>query len=315
MDSVLITDISTPILQEGLRDLGYKVVNMPDIDQGYVEAHIHEYEGIIVRSKITLYESTLKKAKKLKFIGRPGSGLDLIDTAYCKTVGIKVCRSPTSNSNAVAEHALGMLLAWMNHLVRADNEVKQKIWKREANRGLELKGKTIGIIGFGNTGSRFAKKLQGLEVKILAYDKYKSNFAEDIPYVKESNLDEICQEVDIISFHLPLNAETKHYLNTDLLKRFTRPILLINTSRGPIVDTLALLEGLESGLLLGACLDVLENEKPLTYSELEAEKYSRLFAMRQVILSPHVAGWSDKSKIQMESFLIAEIENQVKGVL
>ncbi len=307
MDRVLITDVSTSVLQDGLVALGYEVVNLPEIDQDYVENHIHEYEGIIVRSKITLFEDTLKKASKLKFIGRPGSGLDLIDLDYCESADIKVCRSATSNSNAVAEHALGMLLAWLNHMVRSDNEVKQKIWKREANRGYELQGQTVGIIGFGNTGSRFAKKLQGLDVNVLVYDKYKKGYADDIPYVEASNLAEICQKADILSFHLPLNQETRHYLNADLIARFEKKVLVINTSRGPIVDTQALLTGLEVGKLKGACLDVLENENPMTFNELEESLYRNLFGRENVLLSPHVAGWSDKSKIQMESFLLEEI--------
>lgn len=313
MDRVLITDITTLVLRDGLTNLGFEVVDRPEVDQAYVENHIHEYEGIIVRSKITLFESTLKKAAKLKFVGRPGSGLDLIDLDFCKEAGIKVCRSATSNSNAVAEHALGMLLAWMNHLVRANNEVKQSIWRREANRGYELMGKTVGIIGFGNTGSRFAKKLSGMGVKILAYDKYKKEYAESISYVEESNLTEICQEADIISFHLPLNKETKHYLNTELIDKMRKEILLINTSRGPIVNTRDLLKGLHSKKLLGACLDVLENENPDEYTELEQVMYGELFQMDQVLLSPHVAGWTDISKVQMESFLVDEIEAKVVG--
>ena len=310
MDKVLITDISTSVLQDGLINLGYKVINMPDIDQNYVEAHIHEYEGIIVRSKITLFESTLRKAKKLKFIGRPGSGLDLIDLKFCATNNIKVCRSATSNSNAVAEHALGMLLAWMNNLVRSDNEVKKKIWRREDNRGIELMGKTVGIIGFGNTGSRFAQKLSGMSVNILAYDKYKEGYLDDFPHVKASSIKEICQEADILSLHLPLNTETKHYLNYELLTAFVKPILVINTSRGPIVDTKILLEGLRSGRIIGACLDVLENENPSEYTDKEQNIYNELFGLDQVLLSPHVAGWSDKSKIQMESFLLDEIADK-----
>lgn len=311
MDRVLITDKSNALLQDGLKDLGFEVVNMPDVDQSYVDANIHDYEGIIVRSKITLFESTLKKADKLKFIGRPGSGLDLIDLDYCAAKGIKVCRSATSNSNAVAEHAMGMLLAWMNNLVRSDNEVKQKIWRREANRGFEIEGKAIGIIGFGNTGSRFAQKLQGFNVRVLAYDKYKTNYAKGLSYVKEVSMAEICQEADILSFHLPLNKETKYYLNAELIEQFRKPFLVINTSRGPIVDTQALLESLRKRKIYGACLDVLENENPLNFSKLEDDMYEQLFNMENVLLSPHVAGWSAKSKIQMESFLLAEISTKL----
>lgn len=202
---------------------------------------------------------------------------------------------------------MAMLLAWMNNLVRSNNEVKQKIWRREANRGVEIEGKTVGIIGFGNTGSRFAKKLQGFDVQVLAYDKYKKDYARPLDYVKETELAEICQNADILSFHLPLNQETKHYLNTDLIEQFQKPFLIINTSRGPIVDTAALLKGLHSGKIIGACLDVLENEEPLNFNELEREMYGQLFEMDSVLLSPHVAGWSAKSKIQMESFLLANI--------
>lgn len=310
MYKVLITDVSTSILQDGLDEMGFEVHNMPEVDQTYVNNHIHEYDGIIVRSKITLFEPTLQRASKLKFIGRPGSGLDLIDIDYCKKNGIIVCRSATSNSNAVAEHALGMMLAWMNHLVRSDNEVKNMKWRREANRGVEIMGKTVGIIGFGNTGSRFAKKLQGLDVNVLAYDKYKKDYAEAMPFVKESNLEEICRLTDIISFHLPLNAETKYYLNSDLISTFSTPKLIINTSRGPIVNTQALLKGLDSGQISGACLDVLENENPTEYNEIERDMYIDLFNRPNVILSPHVAGWSDKSKVQMESFLLDEIQQK-----
>ena len=312
MDRVLITDKSNALLQDGLRDLGFEVVNMPDVDQAYVEANIQDYEGIIVRSKITLFESTLKRATKLKFIGRPGSGLDLIDLDYCEANEILVCRSATSNSNAVAEHAMGMLLAWKNNLVRSHNEVRQKIWRREANRGIEIEGKTVGIIGFGNTGSRFAKKLQGFDVQVLAHDKYLTNYAKHLDYVKETDMAEICQNADILSFHLPLNKETKYYLNAELIGRFNKPFLVINTSRGPIVNTKALLQGLQSGKVVGACLDVLENEEPLTFSELEDEIYGQLFAMNSVLLSPHVAGWSGKSKIQMESYLLDNIAKALK---
>jgi len=311
MDKVLITDQSNALLQDGLRSLGFEVDNMPDVDQAYVDANIHKYEGIIVRSKIILFESTLKNAAKLKFIGRPGSGLDLIDLEYCERAGIQVCRSATSNNNAVAEHTLGMLLAWMNNLVRCNNEVKKKLWRREANRGIELQGKTIGIIGFGNTGSQFAKKLIGMEVNVMAYDKYKTDYASHLPYVKESNLEEICQNADILSFHLPLNIETKHYLNAELIDRFKKPFLAINTSRGPIVDTSALLSGLQNGQIIGACLDVLENENPLKFNDLEEGMYAQLFEMAHVLLSPHVAGWSEKSKIQMESFLLDEIKKKL----
>ena len=312
MYKVLITDVSTSLLQEGLKNLGFEVINMPEIDQAYVEDHIHEYEGIIVRSKITLFEETLQKAKKLKFIGRPGSGLDLIDLEYCRENDIVVCRSATSNSNAVAEHTLGMLLAWMNNLVKANNEVKNMVWHREANRGFEIMGKTIGIIGFGNTGSRFAKKLQGFGVTVLAYDRYKEGFAKEYPYVKESNLEEICAKADIVSFHLPLNKETKYYLNTDLIEAFVKPLLVINTSRGPIINTRDLIKGLDKGKIRGACLDVLEHEKPEEYTELERNMYENLFSREEILLSPHVAGWSAKSKIQMESFLLDEIEKGVK---
>ena len=315
MYKVLITDVSTSILQEGLREFGFEVTNKPDIDQAYVEQHIHEYDGIIVRSKITLFADTLLKAEKLKFIGRPGSGLDLIDLTYCLQNGIAVCRSATSNSNAVAEHALGMLLAWMNNLVRSNNEVKSMIWRREANRGFEIMGKTVGIIGFGNTGSRFAKKLLGLDVKVLAYDKYKERYAKAYPHVQESNLEEICKNADVLSFHLPLNEETKYYLNTDLIEAFEKPFVVINTSRGPIVDTQALINGLDKGMIRGACLDVLENENPQKYTDKQQDMYTNLFSRDNVMLSPHVAGWSAKSKIQMESFLLDEIEKKVNPTL
>lgn len=313
MKKILITYKVYPDLVESLRKERFHVDYNPGISIEEATSIINTYTGIIVGgADFIVDEQFLAHAKQLKFIGRPGSGLDTIDLHACEKMGIKVINSPEGNRNAVAEHALAMLLGLLNKLRWADEEVRNRIWEREKNRGFELTGKTVGIIGFGNTGSQFAKKLSGMDVKILAYDKYKQAYADEISYVEESSLHEICAEADIISFHLQHNDETHYYLDSDFIKQCKKPFIVINTSRGPIVDTKALLKGLENGQLSGACLDVLENENPETFNAEELEIHRKLFNLKQTIYSPHVAGWSDKSKIGMSMVLFDKIMEWAK---
>ena len=308
MKKILITYKVYPDLVESLRNEGFLVDYKPGISIKEASTIIGAYHGLIVGgASFIVDEKLLDQASALEFIGRPGSGLDTIDLNACKKRSIKVINSPEGNRNAVAEHALGMLLSLLNNLRWADEEVRNKIWEREKNRGFELAGKTVGIIGFGNTGTQFAKKLSGLGVEILAYDKYKKSYAEDIGYVNESSLEEIWSRADIISFHLQHNTETHYYLDTDFINKCQNKIIVINTSRGPIVDTKALLQGLENGQVSGACLDVLENENPKTFSLEELEIHDKLFDLKQTIYSPHVAGWSDKSKVGMSMVLFDKI--------
>jgi len=233
--------------------------------------------------------------------------LDIIDLEYAKQKNIKVVNTPEGNRNAVAEHALGLLLSLFNNICISNLEVKKMQWNREKNRGFELDGKTIGIIGFGNTGSQFAKKLSGFDIKILAFDKYKQRFAENIRYVREVGLDSIFKECDIISFHVPLTKETERLFNKNFIEKVKKNFYLINTSRGKVVNTEDLIEGLESGKVKGAVLDVLENEKLNSYSPAEMKMYKKLFSMANVIVTPHIAGWTKESKIKIAQLSLKNI--------
>jgi D-3-phosphoglycerate dehydrogenase len=307
MKRVLITDDCHPELLAGLEQMGYACVFKPNTTDAETRAEIAEYEGLIINSKIMVDRDFLEGAPLLRFVGRLGSGMEIIDKQAAAERGVAIFSSPEGNRNAVAEHAMGMLLTLLNNLHTADAEVRHRIWRREANRGVELEGKTIGIIGFGHTGSAFARKLQGWDMRVLAHDKYKTGFATDMPWVQECTPEFIQQEADIISLHLPLHPETRHYANAAFLAACRRGIILINTARGKCVDTNALVEALESGQVNGACLDVFENEKPDTYSIKESELFERLFGFQNVVLSPHIAGWTHESKLKMAKVLLVKI--------
>ena len=305
--SVLITDGVHPVLFKHLESAGYHCEYRPEIHTNEVNQIIAEYTGIIINSKITVDKVMLDKAVRLKFIGRLGSGLEIIDLSYAAEKGVAVYNSPEGNRNAVAEHALGMLLALANNFLQADAQVRQKVWQREANRGFEIMGQTVGIIGFGHTGSTFATKLAGMGVRVLAYDKYKLRYTNHHPYVEETDMETIFREADIISLHLPLTAETRHLVNLDFIKKFAKKIIIINTSRGKVVKITDLIAGLESGKVRGACLDVFENEKPQTLNENENDVYEKLYKFDNVILTPHVAGWTAESKRRLAEVLAEKI--------
>lgn len=307
MKKVLITDAVHPVLSEGLAAAGYICDNEPNISSAEVQERIGGYQGLIINSKILADRHFIDKANRLEFIARLGSGREVVDIPYAESRGIRVYFSPEGNSNAVGEHALGMLLAFANNLLRGDREVRQKIWNREQNRGFELKGKTIGIIGFGHTGPAFARKLKGLDMNILVYDKYRRNLKKELGHIHETDLDELLHEAQIISFHLPLSSETKHFCDAAFIARCRQQPLIINTSRGSIIDTAALVDGLLQNRLKGACLDVFENEYPVTFNEEEREMYERLYNMDNVILSPHVAGWTIESKYLLGKVLLDKI--------
>lgn len=306
----LITDAVHPLLLEGLTAKGYHCDYFPKTTLAQVLEIIGDYQGIIINSKILVDRAFLDKATQLQFIGRLGSGLEIIDLDYAQTKGVQVHRAPDGNCDAVAEHAMGMLLAMAIKLTTGDQQVRQKNWQREEQRGWELMGKTVGILGFGYTGSAFAQRLQGFGVKILAYDKYKSNYANTIPYVTESSLEEIFEQADILSLHLPLTEETIGWVNTDFLNKFKKPIVLINTARGAIIPTPSLLAALDTQKVLGACLDVFENEKPKTYTDDEEKNYKNLFSRNNILCSPHVAGWTVESKERLAKILLNRILNQ-----
>jgi D-3-phosphoglycerate dehydrogenase / 2-oxoglutarate reductase len=308
MGSVLITDDCHPILKEGLEKMGWSCDFLPDITPEETFAVIGGYEGLVINSKILVNRQFLDAAVKLKFVARLGSGMEIVDRPYAAERGVKVWSSPEGNRNAVAEQALGMLLALANNLIRADHEVRQNIWRREANRGWEIKGKVMGIVGFGHTGSQFARKLAGMEMEVLAFDKYKpAGYAAQMPWVKETSLEEIQMRSDVISLHLPLTEENRGCFNTLFIQKCKKGLVLINTSRGMCVRTEDLIMALESGQMGGACLDVFENEKPFSFTEKEKACYKRLHLFENVVLSPHVAGWTHESKRLLAEILLEKI--------
>lgn len=308
MKKVLITDYAHENLEEGFVARGYEVDYMPEISPEEVMERIENYEGLIVNSKIQVDEKMMKKGVLLKFVGRLGSGLEIIDQQTAKELGISVVNSPEGNRNAVAEHALGMLLAYANKIVSGDREVRTFSWDREAMRGIELKGKSIGIIGYGHTGSTFAKRLRGLGMHILVYDKYKKVKPRNKRMEVMPDMESLQAHADFISFHLPLTKETNQMVNEAWLARCKDGVVLINTARGKIIETSALLSGLKSGHLGGICLDVFENEKPTSMSQNERIQYEELYSYPQNIFSPHVAGWTQESKIKIANTLLKKID-------
>ncbi|MEN9609676.1 MAG: hypothetical protein RLZZ628_490 [Bacteroidota bacterium] len=314
MKKVLITDEVHPLMLKGFQEKGYLVDYQPNTTYQKVLNIIEDYEGLIVNSKILVHQALIDRAVKLEFVGRLGSGMEIIDRKYAAAKGIAVHNSPEGNRNAVAEHAVGMLLALTNQLVIADNQVRQKIWQREARRGFEIEGLTVGIIGFGHTGARFARKLAGFDMKILAYDKYLSpgyTRPSDLKNIIETDVQTIQNQADIISFHLPLTTETHHFFNDAFLNYCEKNIILINTSRGKVVDLKTVVQGLASGKLRGACLDVFENEKVETFSSEENQLYDRLYGFKNTVLTPHVAGWTHESKQNLAKILLDKIFAQI----
>ena len=305
---VLFLDTVHPCLEALLKEKGVVCDHDYNSSKQNIEEKISAYEGIVIRSRISMDETLLQKARRLKFIARSGSGMENIDTGYAKSQNIKLFNSPEGNKDAVGEHAIGMLLMLLNQLKKSDAEVRQLTWDRDGNRGHEIAGKTIGIVGYGQMGSSFAKKLIGFDCKILAFDKYKKNFGAD--HVIESSLQQILDNADIISFHLPLTDETKYYFDKQFIANLKKPVYLINTSRGKIVNTFDLVEGLKNGTVKGACLDVLEYEKnSFEFSENKniPNELDFLLKSDKVVLSPHVAGWTHESYYKLSKILADKI--------
>ena len=309
---VLISDGVHPLLIEKLEQIGYTVFYQPKIALANVLEQIASYEGLVINSKILVDKNFLDKAVNLKWIGRLGSGLEIIDLPYAAKKNVHIINSPEGNRNAVAEHMMGMLLSLANNLNRIDEEVRARHWDREAARGFEILGKTIGIIGFGNTGQAFARKLAGFGVDILVYDKYKTVYADEFTSLRAVSLSELQQKSDIISLHLPLTKETHHFANNDFFKECKEGFILLNSSRGNCLDLQAILKLLENGICRGACLDVFENEKPASYSESESLLYKRLFTLPNTVLSPHVAGWTIESKEKMARIIFEKLSTFLK---
>lgn len=310
---ILITDKVHPLLINGLSELDFIIDYYPDIEASETMQIIENYSGIIINTKTKVDQAMMKAGQKLEFIGRLGSGLEIIDLAFANEQNIAVFSAPAGNRNAVAEHALGMLLALLNNLTRADMEIRKGVWNREENRGRELEGLVVGIIGYGHTGSCFAEKLSGIRVQVLAYDKYKEHFADNIRYVKECSLEELKKDADVISIHLPLTKETKHLVNREFISTCKDGIIIMNTARGKIIETTVLLEEIHLGKVAGACLDVFENEKPETFTGNEQKIYGELYKLDNVILSPHIAGWTFESIRKIGEVLLSRIYDFYKS--
>lgn len=304
MGKVLIAAPVHPVLTDGLTAIGYVCELHEKISQASAYELIKDCAGVVTSTRLQLDKGLIDAAPQLKWIGRMGSGMEVIDLQYCAGKGIVCFGSPEGNSNAVGEHALGMLLALMRKIVWSNVEMNKGIWLREENRGTELEGKTVGIIGCGHTGNAFAKKLQGFDTRIIGYDKY-SIERKATHIVTCKNLDQIFEEADIVSFHVPLQDDTRNYFNEDFLEQMHKPFILINTSRGPVVNTRALLKGISERKITGACLDVFEQE-PL--SKMEAGITEQLTSLPNVVLTPHIAGYTFEALYKMSRVLLNKIE-------
>lgn len=294
------------ILTEWLSANGYECITNEKINQSLALDTVNEYVGIITSTRLTINKELIDKATNLQWIGRMGSGMEIIDTEYADYKGIKCYSSPEGNSNAVAEHALGMLLALNKKIIVSNQQIKEGLWIRDGNRGIELDGKTIGIIGFGHTGRAFAKKLRGFDVQILAYDKYdKQNFPKDIENCND--LEPIFERADVVSFHVPHLDETYHYFDDAFLSKMKKPFILVNTSRGNVVDLRTLLIGLESGDIAGTCLDVYEQEPIDKMNDDMKGVINSIMNMQNAVLTPHIAGYSVEALYKMSKTLLGKI--------
>ncbi|RKS55751.1 D-3-phosphoglycerate dehydrogenase [Gillisia mitskevichiae] len=305
---VLHADSNNPLLIKELQKVGYHNVEAYDVCKEDILANQHLFDGIIIRSRFKIDKDFIDRAPNLKFIARVGAGLESIDVEYAKESGIELFAAPEGNSNAVGEHALGMLLSLLNKLTKANREVHQGYWHREDNRGIELDGKTVGIIGYGNMGKAFAKKLRGFDVKVLCYDILKGVGDENATQV---SLEELQNTAEVLSLHTPWTQQTNKMVNTNFINKFKNPFWFINTARGKSVITADLVLGLIEGKILGAGLDVLEYEKDsfehLFQDHQIPPDLKELMFFENVILSPHVAGWTEESHRKLASTIAYKI--------
>ena len=297
--NVLICDYVDHLLIKGLEGQGYHVVYAPQITNDLVHEVLPEMHGVVVNTRTPIGGELMKKSPRLNFIGRLGVGLDIFDTEVAESQGIVIINTPGANANAVGEHMFGMMLSLLHNINRADKSIRRRSWVREVHRGRELKGLTVGIIGYGNTGTAFGSKFDNWETEVLAYDKYRTQYDGTPRFVRVVELEELLRRSDVISLHVPLTSETKYMVDREFLQRCKDGVVILNGSRGKVVNTTALLDALDSGKVSGACLDVLENEKLHTLNDLERRLFDSFIARDNVVLTPHVAGWSDASKRQI----------------
>lgn len=303
---VLVAAPVHPALVDGLEALGYSCVQHPGISNAAAFQIIGTFEGLITSTRLRIDKYFIDQAKALKWVGRMGSGMEIIDTGYATQKGLFYCSSPAGNANAVAEHALGMLLALQHKIVSAHLELRDHIWLREENRGYEIAGKTAGIIGFGHNGSALARKLKHLGLRVLAYDKYQNDFEEN-GITNCADLSSIYQQADIVSFHVPLTEETTHYFNSTFLDAMERPFVLLNLSRGPVVDTAVLEEGLLNGKITGAALDVWPKEPVEKMDRATKACFDRLMQHPRFLGTPHIGGYTHEALLKMSQILLDKI--------
>ena len=298
---ILIADRTHDVLEKRLQEAGFEVSVEPDHDYQSLAQAAQGCVGLVVRSKVNIDKAFIDAVPSLRCIGRVGAGMETIDVDYAEAHGVRCLNSPEGNRDAVGEHTVGLLLALLDNIARADAEVRKGMWQREANRGRELGGLTVGIIGMGNMGQAFARRLTGFGCRVMYYDKYRE---DEVKGIEQVTLERLQQEADVVSFHVPLTDETHHYLDATFIEAMAKPFYLLNTSRGAVVDTEALVAGLESGKVLGAGLDMLEYENMQADGLGEVpESVQYLMECPHTVLTPHVAGWTVESKYKLAAVL------------
>ncbi len=307
--NILIVDDLHNVFLEKLDQAKIAYNYQPNITRAEAELLIPDYEGLVIRSKFQVDSAFIDLGSKLKLIGRSGAGMDNIDEDYAKKQGIALFSANDGNKDAVGEHMIGMLLSLMNNLRRGDKEVRSGKWLREENRGYELQGRTVALIGYGHNGQAMAKKLSGFDVQVIAYDKYKTGFSDQ--YASEVSMEEVVRQADILSFHIPLTRETKNMVDEEYLYHFRKPIFFLMGARGGIVNIPAVLKYLDNGKILGAAFDVLPVEKFPALAE--QDWYPDLIQRENVLLSPHVAGWTFESYYKLSLFLVEKMIAFIKG--
>ncbi|TLV02774.1 2-hydroxyacid dehydrogenase [Dyadobacter luticola] len=306
---ILIADSMHSSLFNMLEQRNWEYDYQPEYRRVEIKAALPEFDGLVIRSKTFVDREMLADAKNLKFIARAGAGLDLIDLDVAKEMNIQVFHAGTGNRDAVAEHALGMLLALFNNILKADREVRSGIWDREGNRGVELMGKTVGLIGYGNNGTATAKRMSGFGCKVLAYDKYRDNYGDE--FAEASSLERIMAEADILSLHIPLTEISKRMIDDTFIEKFAKSFYFVNLSRGETASLSAVVAGLKSGKIKGACLDVLEKEKIDKLSEAQQKTFDYLRTSDNVVLTPHIGGWTHESYVRINEVLVSQIETGI----